>query len=175
MRITGLSVICGMIAVLSLPACSALNNGGQLRDLRSFQREPEEFAVVPGKELTQPVDYAALPTPTPGGANRTDATPQADAVAALGGNAALTVATNQAPASDGALINRATRYGVNPNIRGELAVEDAEFRKRASLFTWQVVPKDNYNRAYRSQALDQQAWLERYRRAGAQTPTAPLQ
>ncbi len=174
MRNTGLSVIFGTFALLGLSACSTLNNGGKLHDLRTFQREPEEFSVVPSKELAQPESYAHLPTPTPGGANITDATPKADAVAALGGNPALTVATSDIPGSDAALVTAATRFGTNPGIRSQLATEDAAFRKGATLFTWQVVPRNNYNHAYRNQALDGLAWLERYRQAGAQTPTAPL-
>lgn len=175
MRISGWSVICGMTALLSVSACSGLNNGGKLRDVRSHQREPEEFSVVPSKALAAPENYTTLPTPTPGQGNKTDATPIADAVAALGGNPTLTVASGPAPARDGALINSASRYGRDGTIRQVLAQEDADFRKRKSLFTWKIVPEDEYAKAYAKQALDPTAWVELYRRAGAETPSAPIE
>ena len=71
-------------SVLALSACAG---DGRLMNLVSDDG-PEEFAILPTKPLELPPDLAALPDPTPGGSNITDQTPDADAVAALGGNPA---------------------------------------------------------------------------------------
>ncbi|SDY20668.1 DUF3035 domain-containing protein [Citreimonas salinaria] len=155
----------------TLAACGDRDIG--LRDLRSFDRSPEEFGIVPNRPLELP-ETTALPAPTPGGANRTDLNPKADAVAALGGNPAATVARGAAiPAQDATLVSAASRFGRDAGIRAELAADDLAFRQRQSLFTWSIVPRDDYAAAYRSQTLDAYRWLEVYRRAGARTPTAP--
>ena len=159
------------LGLLGLAACS----GGEprLRDMSTNRSTPEEFSIVPNKPLVQPETYSALPVPTPGGNNRTDQTPLADAVAVLGGNPARVSRTGGIPASDGALVQTAGRFGVDSNIRLTLAEEDLAFRKRKSLFSWQLVKEDQYNRAYRSQRLDAQRELLRFRRSGALTPSAP--
>lgn len=95
-------------------------------------------------------------------------------VAALGGNPALTGVSDQIPSSDIALVTRTDRFGRDGDIRQELAEADAEFRKRASLFSWQIRSEDNYDKAYRNQTIDPVFWLERYRAAGVRTPAAPL-
>lgn len=154
-----------------LAACGDRDVG--LRDLRSFDRSPEEFGVVPNRPLEFP-ETTALPPPTPGAANRTDLNPKADAVSALGGNPAATVAFGTAiPAQDAAIVSTASRFGRDADIRAQLAREDLAFRQRKSLFTFSIVPRDDYAAAYRTQALDAYRWLEVYRRAGARTPTAP--
>ncbi|GGA94826.1 DUF3035 domain-containing protein [Allosediminivita pacifica] len=155
---------------LALAACG----GGEprLHELRSFSGSPEEFAIVPNKPLERPQNLSELPAPTPGGANRTDQTPQADAVAAMGGNPAA-ISAGGIPASDGALVQHASRFGRDATIRQELAQADAEFRQRKSRFSWQLLQEDKYNRAYSAQSLDAYEWLERYRAAGARTPSAP--
>ena len=160
--------------VLGMGLLAACGRGDpQLRDLNTNRGEPEEFSIVPNKPLTQPDSYAQLPPPTPGGANRTDQTPEADAVAVLGGDPSRLTRGAGVPASDAALVGAATRYGVNGNIRTDLRQEDVAFRKRRSLFNWQIVQDDKYPRAYRPQRLDADAELERWRRAGARTPSAP--
>ncbi|MGV6839640.1 MAG: DUF3035 domain-containing protein [Planktomarina sp.] len=58
---------------------------------------PNAFSVLPSQKLIQPSDYAALPKPTPGGANRTDVSPINDAIVALGGRV-------QNPGNDTALL-----------------------------------------------------------------------
>jgi hypothetical protein len=162
----------GVLALGALAACGGRD--GTLRDLRSFDRSPEEFAIVPNKPLELPEGAIDLPPPTPGGANRTDLTPKADAVASLGGNPAATVARGTAiPSGDAALVSTVSRFGRDGDIRAELAATDLEFRKRKSLFTWSVVPRDDYAAAYSAQTLDPYLWLEAYRRAGLRTPTAP--
>lgn len=165
------------VALVALGACSKRGDGEtNLRDLRLNRGSPEEFAIIPNKPLETPPSFSELPQPTPGQSNRTDVTPLKDAVAALGGNPArLDVAG--APSSDGALVNSATRFGVQSNIRGVLADEDLAFRKRKSLFNWKLVKDDEYNRAYRSQALDPYLWLRQVRKPGSnvRTPSAPPQ
>ena len=165
----------GMIlGAVALAGCSQSGDGPRpLHDLRSNSGSPEEFAIVPNKPLVIPESMQALPTPTPGGANRTDPTPKADAVAALGGNPAALVPGEGVAASDAALVQQATRYGTDPAIRQKLATEDAALRQRKGRFNWSLVPRDNYGNAYRRETLDPYAWLRRYRAAGARTPSAP--
>lgn len=163
----------GLAALVAIAACSRGERDITLHDLRTNSGEPEEFAIVPGKPLTQPESYAALPAPTPGGTNRADQTPLSDAVATLGGNPARLAVSAGTPGSDSALIARASRHGRDPAIRTELAEADLAFRKRRSLFTWSIVPTDEYYKAYQRQSLDPYRWLELYRGAGAQTPAAP--
>jgi len=159
------------LGVLAVTACG-YERDITLRDLRTNTNSPEEFAVLPNKPLEIPETPSALPTPTPGSANRTDQTPNADAVAVLGGNPARLNPTG-VPGSDGALISYAQRNGRDGNIRAELAADDLAFRTRRSLFTWQIVPSDDYVRAYRRQSLDAYRELERFRRAGVRTPAVP--
>lgn len=161
-----------ILGLLGLTACGGYERDIRLHDLRTNRGTPEEFSILPVKPLGQPENYAELPTPTPGSANLTDPTPKQDAVAALGGNPAR-LSPNGAPRSDGALIAQAGRFGVQGDIRGTLAEEDLAFRKRKSLFTWKLVPEDEYKRAYRRQSLDPYAVQDRYRNAGARTPASP--
>ena len=155
--------------VLALGACES---SGKLMTLASDDG-PEEFAIVPSKPLELPPDLAALPAPTPGGSNITDQNPDADAVAALGGNPAQ-LAAQGVGAGDGALIAHAGRHGVTPGARQITAQEDAEYRRRNGRRLLEVVARSNvYYRAYRRQSLDSQAELDRWRPTGVQTPTAP--
>ncbi len=159
-------------AGLVLSACGSDRNP-ELLNIRSNTTTPDEFSILPTKPLQAPEDFSALPEPTPGGGNRVDPTPTADAVAVLGGNpAALT--RSGVPAGDGALFAHTTRYGVTPAIRTELAQADLEFRRANDgrllerLFNVNV-----YFRAYEALSLDQHAELERWRRVGVRTPSAP--
>ncbi|MAC77998.1 MAG: hypothetical protein CML66_08020 [Rhodobacteraceae bacterium] len=155
---------------LVLSACSG-NDG--LRQLNRPPRGPDEFKVLPSKPLQEPDSYTFLPAPTPGGANRTDPTPDADAVAALGGNAAA-VRSTTVPGRDGTIVNYANRYGLTPNIRQELADEDAQFRRRQGRFTnIRLVPVDRYNQAYERYSLDPFAEADRFRNAGIRVPANP--
>ena len=155
--------------VLALGACES---SGKLMTLASDDG-PEEFAIVPSRPLELPQDLAALPAPTPGGSNITDQNPDADAVAALGGNPAQ-LAAQGVGAGDGALIAHAGRHGVTPGVRQITAQEDAEYRRRNGRRLLEVVARSNvYYRAYRRQSLDSQAELDRWRPTGVQTPTAP--
>ena len=121
-----------------------------------------------------PKDLAALPPPTPGGINRTDPTPEADMIIALGGNPAIITENGQRPSSDGAVVNYAGRYGVTPGIREQLAAEDLEYRQRNNgrlLERW--FNQNVYYDAYQGQSLNQYSELERFRRAGIDTVSAP--
>ena len=78
------------------------------------------------------------------------------------------------PASDGAVVNHASRFGRTADIRTTLAAEDEAFRKRRGRFTqYRIVPVDRYNQAYKRQAIDPQKVATAYRRAGVPTPSSP--
>jgi hypothetical protein len=153
-------------ALIALVACGS--GDPQLMNIRNTEAGPDEFAVLPTNPIVIPQDLRSLPTPTPGGTNRTDPDPEADAIRALGGNPER--ATRQA----GDLVTYAARFGVSPDIRSVLAGEDLEYRRQNNgrllerLFGTTV-----YFRAYRAQSLDRYAELERLRRAGVRTPAAP--
>ena len=157
--------ILGMtVAALGLSACS--DGVPELMNLRNTESGPDEFSVVPTRELELP-GTADLPPPTPGGFNRADPTPEADAIAALGGN------IDAAPAAT-ELVAHAGRFGVSENIRGTLLAEDEEVRRRNDGRILERLFRNNvYFDAYSNQALDQYSELERLRRAGVQTPSAP--
>ncbi|MFK7878569.1 DUF3035 domain-containing protein [Roseobacter sp.] len=156
--------------ILIMASLSACTNKG-LRDLQSNSRGPDEFIVEPKAELQTPSDLTALPTPTPGQGNLSDVNPVDEAVIALGGKPSRATAV---PASDSALVTAASRFGVTPGIRENLAEEDAEFRRRQSRFTqYRLFREDLYNRAYRNERLDAETTAESWRRAGAKTPSYP--
>jgi len=113
--------------LVALVGCGGGDADPNLLNIRQPRSEgPDEFAVLPTKPLEMPADRS-LPPPTPGGTNRTDPTPQADATAALGGNATVL----NRPSGDGALIAYTGRHGRNPQIREQLAAADLEFRRLA--------------------------------------------
>ena len=157
-------------AVLLLSGCGGDQS---LMNLRSDSAGPDEFGTLPTKPLEMPQDLAALPAPTLGGTNLTDPTPQADAIAALGGRPEV-VTRGGVPAADGQLTRYAGRYGVQPDIRETLAIEDAEYRQKKRgkplerLFNLNV-----YYQAYKPQSLDQHAELERWRARGTRNESAP--
>lgn len=159
-----------VIGVCLLGACARGDDAPSLMNLRANSSGPDEFAILPTRPLEIPQDLASLPAPTPGGLNRADPTPEADAIAALGGNIA------RGGAGGGALLTHGTRYGIESGIRETLAQEDLAFRRANDgrllerLFNVNV-----YYRAYREQSLDRYAELERMRRAGVRTPAAPPQ
>ncbi|MBK5934667.1 beta-barrel assembly complex subunit BamF [Rhodovulum imhoffii] len=166
-------VISMFLATAVLAGCSR-DGAPQLMNLSSGKRAPDEFAVLPGKPLEMPQDVAALPEPTPGGANRTDPTPHADAVAALGGNPARVARSGAVPGGDARLVSYASRHGVQGNIRETLFAEDVEYRRQNNgRLLERALNVNVYYRAYRDQSLDQHAELERWRRAGARNVGAP--
>lgn len=161
-----------VIAVATMVTLAACGGKGdpQLMNLRSGQG-PDEFAIVPPKPLEMPESLSELPDPTPGGFNRTDQNPEADAAVALGGKPS---AAGGIPSGDAALYAHAARFGVDGGIRATLASEDLEWRRDKNgrvlerLFNVNV-----YYKAYRKQRLDQQAELARWRALGVRTSSAP--
>ncbi len=152
--------------MLTLVACSS--GTPQLMNLRNTEEGPDEFAVLPTAPLEIPENLAALPDPTPGARNRVDPDPEADAIAALGGSAA------RAAGAGTDLMSYATRFGVSSDIRPVLAAEDEDFRRRNDgLILERMFGTNVYFEAYRRQALDRYAELERLRRMGVRTPAAP--
>ncbi|HAV08933.1 MAG TPA: DUF3035 domain-containing protein [Rhodobacteraceae bacterium] len=161
-----------LICVLTVAACGK-DRDITLKDLRSFSGGPDEFLVLPTKPLVAPTNFTDLPAPTPGGKNLTDPNPMGDAVAALGGQPQRLEDTG-VPGADAALVNYANRAGSTGDIRQTLAAEDQDFRSRKARFTKiRLVRVDRYNEAYRSQSLRPYDELERWRKAGAPTPSAP--
>ena len=157
-------------ALLVLAGCGG-TGVPNLMNVRSETNGPDEFAILPPKPLELPENLADLPEPTPGGANLTDPRPFDDAILALGGKPQ---SASGVPAGDGALYSYATRKGVTAGIRQTLAAEDLEFRqKNDGRLLERLFNVNVYFKAYRKQSLDQYAELERWRRAGARTPSAP--
>ncbi len=165
MRLVLISALC----ILTLSACGGKDRG--LRDFRTNKAGPDEFSVAPTKPLETPSSYSELPSPTPGGSNLTDATPNSDAIAALGGNAAA-ASRGGIPTTDRALVAHAGRKGITPDIRNVLAAEDETFRKRRGRIGF-LGRGDKYFAAYATQALDAFAELVRWRQLGVKTPSAP--
>ncbi|MDA5556741.1 DUF3035 domain-containing protein [Shimia sp. MMG029] len=164
--------ILGVSVVLALAGCTS---GGTLHSNVSSGNGPDEFSILPSKELVVPSDLSALPPPTPAGVNRTDQDPLGDAVAALGGSAAARSPLNTAvPNSDTGLVSYSSRYGRDANIRQVVAQEDEEFRDRRGRFTSiRVSKKGLYEQVYKPQALDYRQEWWRWKRAGVRTPAAP--
>jgi hypothetical protein len=159
-----------MMFVLLASVAGCGNTG--LRDLQSNSKGPDEFGIKPVAPLQEPTSFSDLPTPTPGGSNRVDRSALAEGAQAFGGS--LDDPDGPVPGSDGALVQHASRLGVASDIRETLAQTDADFRRRQARFTqFRIVPVDRYNQAYRRQALDARAEQDRWRRAGARTPSAP--
>lgn len=156
-----------LVAGAGLAACSS---NPQLMNIAAGNNGPDEFAIVPSKPLQMPADLNNLPLPTPGGSNLTDPTPLTDAVVALGGNPARVAG----PGADTGLLTYTARFGREPDIRARLAAEDLDWRSRHGRRLLETLARTNvYLRAYEDMALDQQAELTRWRRAGARTPSAP--
>ena len=79
-----------------------------------------------------------------------------------------------ASATDAGLVHYVSRFGVPAGIRQTVAEEDADFRKRRGRFlNIRLAKKDRYSDVYKRQRLNQHNELLRWRRAGAQTPSAP--
>lgn len=159
-----------MAAVFGLAGCGG---DGKLMTIENSGDGPDEFAILPTKPLAMPADLAALPAPTPGGANITDPTPVADAVASLGGNPAL-LASQGVGGADGALVAHTGRLGREGNIRSVTAAEDEAFRSRHGRRPLEILARTNvYMRAYLPMTTNPYEENERFRRAGSRTPSAP--
>jgi len=162
--------VAGLAALGFLAACGGASEPNLL-NITKTGNGPDEFAILPTKTLQAPSDYAALPTPTPGGINLSDPTPEADAVAALGGNPARLAGGG---VQDPALVGHATRFGVQPGIRQDLAAVDLQYRRdNDGRLLERIFNVNVYFKAYCKFELDQYAELERFRRAGVRTPAVP--
>lgn len=161
-------ILATLAAAGLITACS----GGEpdLLTLSDSGSGPDEFGIVPNRPLEQPRNFAELPPPTPGGGNRSDLDPLADATRALGG----TPGGAAAPVQGRALIAATGRYGTDPSIRADLAARDRAFREanRGRLLN-RLFRSSTYYDAYLAQSLDQYGELDRLRAAGIRTPAAP--
>ncbi|MHA3913265.1 DUF3035 domain-containing protein [Halovulum sp. GXIMD14793] len=164
-----------LIPLCATAALTACGNNGDDRPLidrvgLTSVQAPDEFAVLPQKPLELPEDLAALPAPTPGAPNRTDLTPEADALVALTGRPTRAAASG----SDNALISAAARNGIDPSIRGTLATEDRVFRKnnRGRLLE-RLFGRSNDLIIYRPVILDAREELLRLRARGVKVPAMP--
>lgn len=167
------SFVAASLALATLGACSSRPDQPILMNIAAAQRGPDEFSILPTEPLQAPPSFTALPTPTPGGSNLVDPNPRAEAIAALGGRAGA-AETGGIPAADSALHAHVARHGTSGDIRTQLAAEDLELRQRNhGRVLERLFGANVYNRAYRDQALDREAELERWRQAGARTPSAP--
>lgn len=165
-----LSRVTLLVLALGLSACAKQD---ALRVLSPTGDGPDEFRIVPHKPLETPKSYAELPAPTPGGTNRTDLTPKADMVAALGGSRSA-VEDRGVSSADGALVSYASRSGVEANVRQVARLEDEEYRKKRGRFGQFRLKKDDfYDKVYKPLALGQADEVWRWRRAGARTPAYP--
>jgi len=161
--------VIAVAAMVTLAACGG-DRAPQLMNLRSGQG-PDEFAIVPPKALEMPQSLSDLPEPTPGGYNRTDQNPEADAAVALGGKP---TAAGGIPAGDSALYAHAARFGVDGGIRATLASEALKWRRdNDGRLLERLFNVNVYYKAYSKQRLDQQAELARWRALGVRTPSAP--
>ena len=173
MRTSG-RVLAGVLAVAAAAALSACSQNDRDPQLVHFNSSgtPDEFGVLPSRALRFPEAVGELPQPTRG-ANRADARPKRDAVAALGGRAAG-ARDGSTPAADKDLIDHSRRFGVEPEIRSRLAAEDLAFRRDNEgrpMERWFNISV--YARAYAVFALDGHAELERLRALNIRTPSAP--
>ncbi|KAJ57519.1 hypothetical protein ACMU_03155 [Actibacterium mucosum KCTC 23349] len=173
MRRAQIPVLIALVAAMAVAGCGRKEKQPSLLNIRSPDGTPDEFTVLPTKPIEVPEDLAALPEPTPGGANRVDPTPEADAVLALGGNVSR-ITTAGVPRTDGALVSQASRFGVSTNIRETLAAEDLEYRRQNDgRLLERLLNVNVYFVAYEPQSLDQYGELYRWRRAGVKTVGAP--
>jgi hypothetical protein len=163
----------GLVALTLVAGCADRNREPELLNLANTTRGPDEFSILPTKPLQAPPDFQSLPPPTPGGRNLVDPTPDEDAVAALGGNPGALTRTG-IPGTDGAIVTYASRYGVQPDIRQDLAAADLQYRRdNDGRLLERLFNVNVYFKAYKKQELDQYRELERFRRAGVRTPAAP--
>lgn len=163
----------GAAFLLSVSACGSSTKQPHLMNLHSQTRGPDEFGVLPTKPLQMPESLTELPAPTPGGSNITDPTPEADAVAALGGNPA-SLGQETPSSSNAGLVNYAGRLGRSADIRQTVAAEDLEWRRtHDGRFLQRLFGTTVYYKAYSKMSLDQYAELEYWRARGVRNVGAP--
>jgi len=156
-----------VFALVVLVALSACTSRGGLHDFRLKPGEgPDEFKVTTQKPLQDPANYTELPPP--GGQNRADLNPRADAAEALGGSSRA----RGIPAADGALVRHTGRFGTEADIRATLDADDAQYRKRRGGI--RILSRgDKYYQVYSPMALDARSEQDRFRRQGVRVPSAP--
>ncbi len=140
-------------------------------DFKIRDAGPDEFAIVPTKELEIPEDTTTLPEPALGSVNRVDLVPQKDAVAALGGQPDRLDSTLVAN-DEQALIAAASRNGVSADIRDQIAEDDKKFNKknrRKRFERW--FGFGSRLKTYQNQSIEQTQELNRLRRQGVRTPS----
>jgi hypothetical protein len=161
-----------LIGAIALSGCSR-KEVPELMNLRSPGNGPDEFGVIPNHPLEIPKDLAALPEPNTAGGNKADLRPKESAITALGGNK-NSISSTKITSSEQVLLNSAGRFGVDPKIRATLKTEDEDFRKGNYAKPLERLANVNvYNRVYSNFALNAYLELQRLRRLGVSTPSAP--
>lgn len=175
MIVRSLKLVLPLTLFVVLAGCESNPVFGKNGNFRLKDAGPDEFAVLPTKELEQPEDYETLPEPTLGSKNRVDLTPKRDAVVALGGKAEQ-LDSNQIGAGEQALVTAASRYGVSAGIREKLAEEDAAYRhKHRARFIGKWYTDASYLKRHKEQSLQAYDELQRLRAMGVRTPSSPAQ
>ncbi len=149
-------------------AIGGCSEGGLAGNLRAagIRTTPDEFLVLPTRPLEMPQDLSALPPPEPGTVNRVAYQPRAEAIAGLTGRPAT------ATANGAALV--ASAGPADPQIRPELASEDAEWRAtHRGLLLERWFSRDRERLTYRDMTLDAAAEFERQRAMGRRVPPVP--
>jgi hypothetical protein len=171
-RITKLILSVSLVVVVA--GCEKNPVFGKNGNFRLKDAGPDEFSILPTKELELPEDFETLPEPTLGSRNRVDLTPERDAVAALGGNPeqldSTLIGSGEQP-----LVTAASRFGVSADIRETLANEDAEYSKKIKprFFERWVYSDNAYLKRRKNDSLNAYEELERLRSIGVRTPSAP--
>jgi len=171
-----LKLIISLSLVVALSACDTNPVYGKNGNFRLKDAGPDEFAVLPSKELVYPEDYATLPEPVLGATNRADIIPQSDAVVALGGKSEQ-LDSKQINRNEQLLVASASRYGVSPDIRATLAAEDKEFsnKNRARFYDRWFRDDDGYLSKRKELSLEPYGELARLRAMGVRTPSVPAE
>lgn len=167
-------LILSLSLVVVVAGCEKNPVFGKNGNFRLKDAGPDEFAVLPTKELELPENFETLPEPTLGSRNRVDLTPERDAVAALGGKPEQLDSTS-IDGGEQSLVIAASRFGVSAGIRQTLATEDTEYRKknRARFYERWLFSDDAYLKRLKAQSLNAYDELERLRSIGVRTPSAP--
>ena len=156
-----------LLAAMALCGCA----GGLAGGLRAagIAGKPDEFKVLPTRPLEMPSNLAALPPPTPGTPNRVDYQPRAEAIAGLSGR------PGAAGNADGTALVVAAGPR-DPNVRPELAAEDAEWRQtHHGRLLERMFSSDREALVYRPMVLVAPDEFERMRASGLAVPAATPQ
>ena len=165
----------GCLAIALATGCSNSDEDPQLLNFKTTG-SPDELSVMPANPLQVPESLGRLPMPRTGGVDLAYPKPGIEAIQTLGGDPTLAERDRAFPESDFALIRYTARHGKIKNVRGVLASEDLEFRrKNDGRFLEKLLDTNVYYRAYAPLALDQVAEYERARKLGLSTPAADTQ